>query len=170
MSHCGRCAEFSERERMSSGGEDDAAIAGRFPKVGPIWQKPASVLRSGAMRHILQRTQSDCVIAALACVTYISYSALKKAFGPLKGGIERHEIESLMDRFQLAWQRQDAQEPITPRQWANLYQRRAILVIEPIEAAGKIRRVLATDEGELFDPANGSSGPPTEVTTAYIFP
>jgi hypothetical protein len=102
-----------------------------------------------------QRTQSDCVLAAVATIAGVSYKKVKEHFGHVpRGGIEPHETYWLMGCYG-KWKRSPIRSSLRANEWAARWpQRRALLLVDDGCYPGNQHAVAAID-GRVFNPADG---------------
>jgi len=119
------------------------------------------------VKHLRQRTKTDCLLTSLACLIPDSYKEVKRVFGPCRG-VSTRDAKWIVSHFS-AYRYVKPRKPYTLHQWvANNPKSKAVVVVETSMILFGIGHAVAVDNGEIWNPSDGSSDCFGNVLEAYV--
>ena len=106
---------------------------------------------------VKQRRKNDCAIAAVANAAKTSYKSVKECFGPLKNGVNRHELEWILGEFCL-WTRVRIRREQTIAQWLAAHQTGTFLLVTS-HILDQMGHVVAIVDGAVMGELSDSQMP-----------
>ena len=104
-----------------------------------------------------QRRKNDCAIAAVANAANTSYKSVKDCFGPLRNGVNRHELEWILGEFCL-WNRVRIRSGQTTAEWLASHKKGTFLLVTS-HILDQMGHVVAIIDGAVMGELSDSQMP-----------